>query len=605
MASTSRALFRKGVIALSALLALVAAAALSQPWWLGPLVAHQLSAPSGRSVHFDSIWVGLSGTFEPVVHCRGVRIENAAWADAKRPFADLKEVVAVLSWRSFAEDRPVIALLTLRDGEVDFERQADGLRNWRLRNPEDRSPGRVKILSARAERATVRFVHRGVDLELEAAVSANDTAAASGGAEGMPTRLDLKGAWRKVTFTASIATGEVLTFLETGRTFALRGTLEAGGARLEIDGRAGDIVRAPTIDARVSFAGRSLVPFQPFLGRRASEPKALRAEGHLKADDRAYLLSALKARVGATDLVGEIGFDRAEKRTAVRAKLQSESTDLADLLWLAGHGPEPRRETRAALPVSSAPFDLTRAREADADVMFEARHLHVATIPLLQSLKARAVLVDGQLAISGLDVGLAQGHATGSAALDMREPSLSAEGELAVRGVRIEALLPEQPESKRVTGALQAQARVKSGGRSVDALLANASGSVSATLTGGSISSLLDAEMGLQGGKILRSMLAGSEPIAIRCAAAAIDLRRGIGHVRKLSIDTERTRTSGTGTIGLTDRTLDLVLTPQAKQRGLFVLDRSIRLSGSLGKKMEHALVDRVTAAPGDGCAGS
>ena len=73
--------------------------------------------------------------------------------------------------------------------------------------------------------------------------------------------------------------------------------------------------------------------------------------------------------------------------------------------------------------------------------------------------------------------------------------------------------------------------------------------------------------------------------------------------MQDLLIDTARTRTTGAGTIDLPDLTLDLLLTPQAKQGGLFVLDRSIRVHGPL-RKLEHTLVDRVAEASGAGGGG-
>ncbi|MDQ6681195.1 MAG: hypothetical protein M3Y67_09575, partial [Pseudomonadota bacterium] len=256
---------RRAGVTLLVLIGVALAVVALQPFWLAPWVAHRLTATSGRAVHFDSMWVGLSGALEPVVHWRGVRIANAAWADAGRPFAALDEAVAYLSWRSIADERPVIALLVLRGGAVDLERHADGLRNWRLRNPEDRGPSHIKVMALRAERTSLRFVHRGLDLELEATASPNDAAGAAKATEAggvasasasanrspnastsasatpgaatnadasTPTHLELKGTWRKLAFNAGLDTGEVITFLETGRTFALRGHLEAGGARL-------------------------------------------------------------------------------------------------------------------------------------------------------------------------------------------------------------------------------------------------------------------------------------------------------------------------------------------------------------------------------------
>ncbi|MDQ6681363.1 MAG: AsmA family protein, partial [Pseudomonadota bacterium] len=240
---------------------------------------------------------------------------------------------------------------------------------------------------------------------------------------------------------------------------------------------------------------------------------------------------------------------------------------------------------------------------ADAELDFEAHRFRAAEFPLLQSVKVQAALADGRLALNAFDLGLAKGHATGRAALDLREPAMAVEADVQARGLRLEAMLPEQKAAKRITGSLQARVEVKAAGDSLAALLASATGSITASLADATISSRLDAEMGLQGGKILRSMITGAEPIAIGCAAMVLDLQRGSGRVRTLVIDTEHTRTTGTGTIGLRDRSLDLVLTPQAKQGGLFVLDRSIRLHGPL-LKPQHSLVDRAAAVAGRACAG-
>ena len=97
-------------------------------------------------------------------------------------------------------------------------------------------------------------------------------------------------------------------------------------------------------------------------------------------------------------------------------------------------------------------------------------------------------------------------------------------------------------------------------------------------------------------------MIGGSEPVAIRCANATLDLRRGRGVVRTLVIDTDRTRTTVTGSLDLPSETIDLVLTPEAKRGGLFVLDRSIHLHGLL-LKPERALIGRAESPMvGQGC---
>ena len=311
---------------------LVVVALASQPWWLAPLLGAQLSKTSGREVHFDSVRVGLTTSLAPVVVMRGVRIANAPWADTSRPFAALEEAVFRFSWRRF-EDRWVVSHMILRDGEVNLALQADGLRNWRLHDPEDRGPGHYWFYALEPHRATLRFDNGRIDLHLH--TSASDMppevpAAAPG--EALVNRVDFDGAYRELAFRGSVATGAVLTFLETDRWFPVRGQVEIEGARLEVDGRAADIFRATQIDAQATLSGKSLAALRPFVGERYAEPRAFRAEGRLQSGAGHYALGGARARIGATDLAGDVEWSGKGERRVVSAELRSDSTDLADLL---------------------------------------------------------------------------------------------------------------------------------------------------------------------------------------------------------------------------------------------------------------------------------
>ena len=620
---------------LAVVAALVVLALALQPWWLAPLMSHRLSASAQRPVHFDSMWVTLTGALQPVVHFRGVRIENAPWADASRPFAALDSATAVFSWLSVREHRPVIELLILRGGQIDFERRADGLRNWRLRRPDDRGPGRVKVLSIRGENATVRFLHERLELDLEAKATPNleaagDSAGPSStpGGEALPTRLAIRGTWRSVPFAIDAATSEVLTFTETGRVFGARGQVTSGGARLDFDGHLGDLVRDPIFDARVALTAPSLAPFAPALGDRRPVAKGIVVAGELKGAPGHYVLSVAKGRVGATDLAGELSWTRGEARDRVSATLTSESASLADLRGLVGRRPaqavervsagasasarpaasapvlrsvpasEPIRSMPASTPASGAvgPSDSPPRRPIDSELSFAARRLHAEGMPWLKSGRVDAALSDGRLTVSRFDIGVGEGHAIGKGTVDARSHPLRGDVEADVSGIRIETLLPAKASSARLSGTLHGHAALKASGDSAAALLASASGSVSAFISGGTISSALDAKMGLQVGRVVRGMLLGAEPIAVRCAVVVLDVERGIAKIRSLVVDSERTRTLGSGTIDLGKEALDVVLTPEAKQPVLLSLDRSIHLSGPL-REPRHELVARVAPA--------
>ncbi len=620
---------RRGVwvIALSLLAVLVLAIA-SHPWWLAPLVARDLASRSGRAVHFDSIRLGLTTSLKPLAVLRGVRIANAPWADPSVPFAAVDEARFEFAWRR-DEGRYIVSRLLLRGGETHLALSTDGRRNWRLHQPEDRGPGHFLFLAFEPHDIHLSFTHPGLGLVFHGAAS--DAAAAattSHDGDALTTRVRFDGNVRGVAYKGETLTGPELTFRDTGRWFPLRGGVEVAGVRLDLDGRVADLLRAVMIDADATLAGRSLAALQPILGDRYLSPRAIRASGRLRVEAGRVSLAAAKASVGGTDLTGDLAWSKGDGRKSVQAHLQSDHADAADLLWLTGRddaasaGRDVAESARAKPPAittrlsrsvpaplataaaAAGPDAFAAARELEAEIAFEARHFHLAAWQQVQSLKLVARLHDRQLAVSDLDVGWADGHSNGRITLDLRQPLAVAEAQVTTRGVRVESLLHAAEARNRITGALAGTFRLKASGADVAALRANASGNAAFSVRGGTISSLLDAELGLEGGKLIRTVLSGAEPLALPCAAADIELRNGHAALRGLVIDSANTRTTGSGVIDLRERTIDLVLTPAPKQSGFLQLSRSIHLHGHLPKP-ERSLIERVAQPAASGCAGA
>ena len=95
-------------------------------------------------------------------------------------------------------------------------------------------------------------------------------------------------------------------------------------------------------------------------------------------------------------------------------------------------------------------------------------------------------------------------------------------------------------------------------------------------MEGGGISNLLDAKLGLNGGKVLRLLITGDRAIGINSAEVAFDFEKGRGNSKTIVLDTAQTRTEGAGIIDLRDETIDVLLTPHPKKRGIFFCDRNI-----------------------------
>jgi AsmA family protein len=175
----------RGRIALAGALACALLLSVFEWTWFRPLIQHVVYERSGRSLDFDELHIGLTRSLEPTVHLRGLYIENAAWA-AKRPLVRAGQATFTFSWRSFSEDHVILTRVVLVDAEVDLERQADGLRNWRLIHPEERGPMRTKVLSLDAQRSEVRVVHGGLDLDIDTRLSPLEPAQALAGRPELP-----------------------------------------------------------------------------------------------------------------------------------------------------------------------------------------------------------------------------------------------------------------------------------------------------------------------------------------------------------------------------------------------------------------------------------
>src|SRR5258706_6649223 len=595
-----------GLLALSA----VVVALFDWNWFRHP-VERYLIDRSHREVRIGDLHVDIGFSAEPTVRGRDVYIENAAWAD-KQPFITAKEVSFTFSLRSVWEGRPVISRLVLIDADLDMERQADGLRNWRLRNPEDRGPGKVKVQSLEPHGAKIRFVRRDVGLDFTASSKPSEL-----GSEELkpdaahPTRIDFKGEIGGVSFSGAVLTGPVLTFLQTGESFPIRGRVSAGKSRLEVDGTIADMFNPSSFDAKVHLAGPSLSNLQAFFRPSLPPPRPYDFQARVRQTKQETVFAELSGKIGDSDLAGDISIDRGKERLTVRAALGSGFADLADLRSLAqGHrstdkaGPEEvATEETGAAAKDSAPdnpqavppkrlfsdhvFDATGLKKLDAHATLEIKKFKVTRLRALESLRLTADLKDGVLALKPIDVGLAGGHVVGQMTFDGQRKALSAHAKIDLKDVRLEQLLAEFSSGTKApkgAGSLQGHIEMKGEGDSIAKLAGSSSGSAQIGMAGGAISNLLDAEIGLNAGKALKVLIKGDRAIGVNSATAAFDFDKGVGKSKTVVLDTDQTHTEGTGTIDLRDETVDLLLTPHPKKTALLALHSSIRVKGPIKK---------------------
>ena len=584
---------RAGWIVLAVLAALVVLG-LAFDWnWLRPLIQHHVMARSGRSLQFDDLKVRFRDGLDPTFEFRGLVIQNAPWAASKAPLIRAGRVAATVSWRTIGSDLAIVRRIELEDAQVDMERQADGLRNWRVTRPDDRGPPRVQVLELDARNSTLHLIHAGIPLVLDARSTPLPAPRVLPAHADLPlTRhLDVSGRYKDRAFDADADVSDVLAFGLTPRVFALHATARLGALKLEAAGVSND-VHAPgdlDVDASLATAGAGDVwPLPEPLARL----RPLTAQGHVAHAGQRWTGSGLRLRAGrGSSAIVDAGFTGSFRsdtpRRALKATLRDAVIDLDDVSLLRGKTPPgeatlPGTRPDDAHAWSTRPLPFDRLRGLDADVDLQPARITGADRGLVQGLRGRALLKDGVLALTSLDLELADGHVAGSAKVDASGTPALVSLELAARGVRVEKLSSMLAANGALAGTADARAELKSRGESTQSLVAGASGTVTLSLAdGASVSKRLDAKLGLNGGEWLRTLFDKSARVPVQCASATLARARGVATPRRFVFETPGTALAVRGSLDLANESLDATLTPARKKLALLALDKSIHAQGS------------------------
>ena len=584
---------RAGRIALGVLVALGAFFWAFDWNWCRPLIRHYVMSHSGRSIEFDDLKVHWRYGLDPQIEFRGLTIQNAPWAASKAAFIHAGRIAATVSWRSLGSDVTVLSMIELDDAQVDMERLADGLRNWRLVHPDDRGPPHVRVLALDARRSTLHTIHRGIGLEMDVSTTPLPAPEPFAGHPDLPlTRhLVFAGRFKEDPFEGSADVSDILAFGASPRTLSFRADARSGAVRLEASGLTNDVHALGDLDCDVKLSAAGTGPSKP-LPEALARVRPLVAQGHATKTGDHWTGRDVHLRAGRqTALVADIDFTGNLKsdtpRRTLKATLRDAVIDVDDLSLLRGKTPPgektlPGTRADADHALSSQPLPLDRLRAFDADVELRTARFTGTERGIAQTVRGHAVLSGGVLRLQALDVGVADGHVTGSVRIDASHSPADVALALNARALRIDRLSATLAANGALQGSIDGRADVKARGDSSRALAAGANGSVTLSLAdGASVSRRLDAKLGLNGGEWLRTLFDKSARVPVQCAAVTLALDRGIATSRRFLFETSDTALAGRGSLNLVDETLELSLTPAHKKLALLSLDKSIHAAGS------------------------
>ena len=610
-----------GLILLIALLVLAIA---FFPWDLlrGPLNRY-VSDKTGR--HFEitrhlDVKVGRTTR----ILADGIEFANPEWArDPQLVKADSAEIDVELL--PLLKRRIELPRIVLRRPQLALQIEPDGRRSWSL-GRDTKDPGNLPDIGELVvDQGTLHFIApaHGADIHIDFAVDAplqlTPTAAAPASAAGgtspaqtqtatLPLQFNAKGTWEKQPFSASGRTGNVLALrAPLQRPFPAEIEASAAGTTLHAKGSVASLATLDGADAQFTVQGKDLQDLYRLVGIVLPSTPRYSLRGNLSKEGEIWHIRGINGKLGASDLRGDLAFDRSQQVPLLTGKLETRSLDFGDLAPMVGlpeqahsaaavpqvKGERPRPVPTAAAVrggnrrvLPTAALDLDRLHRMNADVSYDAARIsNISQLPI-DRLNVRVKLTNGLLQLDPLKVGIAGGSMAGRMRINGNSNPAIAEVHLDARALDFYRLFPGVKITRASFGRMAGNIDLKGRGNTVAQMLGTSNGEVALLMGSGEISELLVALADLDGGELLK-LLASSDKdktVPLRCAAAAFDVKNGLMHTRAFVVDTTKSVIYGDGQLSLANESMDLTLRPYPKDMSILSLRSPLRVAGDFAK---------------------
>jgi uncharacterized protein involved in outer membrane biogenesis len=551
--------------------------------WAKPVARWAVSRATGRELAIEGdLRVDLG--FPTDVEVRGVRLANAAWASS--PEMLVAERIALrLRPLPLLAGKLRLESLDAEAAHLELESRANGENNWST-GERRASAGPISLprdvaLEEFSLTLTDPARPRGFELRVGELVSS---------VRGAVRLVGARGVYQEEPFVVQVALLEAAEPVG-GRTPALI-RAEVGSTRARADGWIGDGSAGRLFELRVKARGESLDDLWRTIGFPLPRSPAFSVAGRLSYGDDTVVFERFSGRLGRSDLSGDLTVHLPRgHRMRIDADVRSRAIDTDDFEGFWGKPPAEegsRSGGGGVAPPPGAPdsvfpdleFELAKLRVADARIRFAADRVQGKTV--LDHVRLDATLEGGRLDLHPLVLGMSAGELTSRAQIDARRETPLLQGDLVLRGVRLDQLLARSGVGEGAGGELGGRAEIRTRGKSLRELARNSNGEVGAVLQNGWISDPLLELVALHLGGFIRAKLDKEEPGPVRCLVGVFDAADGVLAARTLLLDTSHVRIEGEGKIDLMREEMDIELTQHSKHLTIGALKTPIEITGPL-----------------------
>jgi hypothetical protein len=610
-----RPLWAKVLVVLIAIAVLLALLVVFFPWDLlrGP-VNRYVSEHTGRRFEITRrLDVKLGRTTRIIAD--GIEFANPEWAkDSFLVKAESGEIDVRL-WPLIAHRQIVLPRILLRKPQLGLQVEADGRRSWALGRDTGDKRNVPDIGALVVDEGTMHFVapEHGADIQTDFAIDANRQA----NGETLPLKFAARGTWQKDAFAAKGRTGNVLYLSAPLRKpFPMEIDATAGATHLVAQGQIASLGTLEGADAVVDLQGRNLADLYKLLGVVLPDTPRYNVHGKVTKDGDVWHVQDIRGKLGASDIAGELSFDKAKQVPHLAGHLKSNLLDFNDLAPIIGMQEKPRGpkvETAAVAKdrkeqrdpnrkvIPDKPIDLARLKAMNAEVSYVAAKVtNVRHLPLDRG-SVRVRLENGVLDLDPLNLGFAGGTLGGRVHIDSHSNPAAVQTKLSARGLQLDKLVRDAEIIKGSFGRIYGDIELAGRGNSAAQMLGHANGNLALIMGQGQISNLLLELVGLDGREILKFLMGGDKDVRVRCGATSFDVKQGLMTTRAVVLDTTDTVVYGKGSANLASEQLDLWLYPYPKDKSILSLRSPINIGGTFGAPKvtpdKKALMGRGAAA--------
>jgi uncharacterized protein involved in outer membrane biogenesis len=513
-------------------------------------------------------------SWTPAIAVQDVRFANAPWGSR----------AAMVSVRRFELE---VALLPLLSGDIQVKRlvvvepdillETDdkGRGNWEMAAPteaaeaaEDKAEAAVALPSfdtalVRDAVLTYRDGRTGEELRLRL-----DRLEGRAASPATPLEIAVEGAYNDAPFKVEGTLGAFEQLLGGGP-FPIELTARAGGATIAVEGRIAEPMTGRGLDLKVQARGRSLADLGALSGAALPPLGPYDLGARVAQDGQTYALTSLTAKIGSSDLAGNATLALGGARPALRGSFTAAALSLGDFAP-AGEG------------TSEEPLPLAALMAVDAEIKLSVKRLALRGDLTLSDLDLSLVLDGGKLALKPFSVGVSGGKVSGELSLNAAKKVPPLTVELSAKGIDYGRLLKDRQITDGVSGRLDAQVRLRGAGASARAIAAGLGGRIEVIGGQGSVRHDLVQAAGAGLTQMLSGWSGGDSDLRLNCIVVRLPVEGGVASGEAILLDTAAATVGGTGTIDLRDETLDLRVTPQAKQTSLMSLAVPFLIGGTL-----------------------